>query len=165
MCPSVLTMVSWTERTEKFCNPVEEGIVTSSCGARQNPILEKQEFHDGLDIAVPEGTAVVAVKSGTVTEIRQSQTLGLVLEYETTDGFVVQYAHLQDVLVTKEEKIKQGQTIAESGNSGLSTGPHLHYSLRKDEIIVDPMSYVSLPYTAEVSEEYEARGESMPPKQ
>lgn len=162
MCPSVLTMVNWTARTEKFCNPVEEGIITSSCGERQNPILEKQEFHDGLDIAVPEGTEVVAVKSGTVTQIRQSQTYGLVVEYETSDGFVVQYAHLQDTLVTEGEKLTQGQVMAKSGNSGLSTGPHLHYSLRKDEIIVDPMPYVTLPYTAEVSAEYEARGESVP---
>lgn len=155
-------MVSWTARTEQFCNPVEEGIITSSCGERENPILEKQEFHDGLDIAVPEGTQVVAVKRGTVTQIRQSQTLGLVLEYETLDGFVVQYAHLQDTLVTEGEEIAQGQAVAKSGNSGLSTGPHLHYRLEKEGILLDPMPYVTLPYTAEVSAEYEARGESIP---
>lgn len=155
-------MVHWTARTEPFCDPVKNGTITSSCGERQNPILQKQEFHDGLDIAVPEGTEVVAVKSGTVTQIRQSQTLGLVLEYETLDGFVVQYAHLQDTLVAEGEQITQGQAVAKSGNSGLSTGPHLHYSLQKEGILLDPMPYVTLPYTAEVSAEYAARGESIP---
>lgn len=155
-------MVHWTARTEPFCDPVQNGTITSSCGERQNPILQKQEFHDGLDIAVPEGTEVVAVKSGTVTQIRQSQTLGLVLEYETLDGFVVQYAHLQDTLVAEGEQITQGQAVAKSGNSGLSTGPHLHYSLQKEGILLDPMPYVTLPYTAEVSAEYAARGESIP---
>ena len=120
-----------------------DGVITSYCGERENPILHKQENHNGLDIAVPEGTDVIAVKSGTVTEVRTSATYGKVLEYETKDGYTVMYAHLSKVLVKQGEEIKQGQVVAKSGNTGLSTGPHLHYSLWKGETLLDPMEYLS----------------------
>lgn len=108
-----------------------------------NPILHRQELHNGLDIAVAEGTDVVAVKSGTVTEVRTSATYGKVLKYETKDGYAVMYAHLSEVLVKKGEKIRQGQVVAKSGNTGLSTGPHLHYSLWKEEELLDPLDFLS----------------------
>ena len=62
-------------------------------------ILQKMEYHNGLDIAVAENTQAVAVKSGIVTEVRNSETLGKVLKYETEDGYTVMYAHLNNVLV------------------------------------------------------------------
>ncbi len=152
--------MEWVEKTKPFCNPLQ-GIVTSSCGTRQNPVLEKQEFHDGIDIAAVLGTDVLAVKDGVVTNVRKSQTFGLVLEYETTDDFFIKYAHLDDVLVKKGEKIKQGQAVAKSGNSGLSTGPHLHYTIKKDGTILDPLVFVDLPYTKETEAEYQARGQNI----
>lgn len=120
-----------------------EGIITSYYGERKNPILHKQENHNGLDIAVAEGTDIIAVKSGTVTEVRTSATYGKLLKYETEDGYTVMYAHLSEILVKKGEKIKQGQVVARSGNTGLSTGPHLHYSLWKDDELLDPMDFLS----------------------
>ena len=120
-----------------------EGIITSACGERTNPILGKRELHNGLDIAVAEGTDVVAVKSGMVTEVRTSATYGKVLKYETKDGYTVMYAHLSKILVEQGEEIRQGQVVAKSGNTGLSTGPHLHYSLWKEETLLDPMEYLS----------------------
>ncbi len=161
--PRLVQEVGWISKTEKFCNPAE-GIITSSCGVRKSPILKKQEFHEGLDIALPEGTPVVAVKSGVVTSVRQSESFGLILEYQTTDGFSVVYAHLQKVLVAEGEQIQKGQNVAKSGNSGWSTGPHLHYGLKKDGMIVDPMDVVSLPHTKEVEAEYAYRKEKMPKK-
>ena len=75
--PSVLVWkgLAWERKTEDWLAPVS-GVVTSDCGKRENPLLHKQELHDGLDIAVPEGTEVVAVKSGRVTEVRTSATYG-----------------------------------------------------------------------------------------
>lgn len=134
--------LQWEKKQEDWLSPVE-GVITSYCGKRENPILHKQENHNGLDIAVPEGTDVIAVKSGTVTEVRTSATYGKVLEYETKDGYTVMYAHLSKVLVKQGEEIKQGQVVAKSGNTGLSTGPHLHYSLWKGETLLDPMEYLS----------------------
>ena len=141
--PSLLTGVLWEKKREEWLSPVE-GVITSSCGERVNPILGKRENHNGLDIAVAEGTAVIAVKSGKVTEVRTSATYGKLLEYETTDGYTVMYAHLSKVLVQEGEMVKQGQKVAESGNTGLSTGPHLHYSLWKGEKLLDPMEYLSV---------------------
>ena len=140
--PSLLTGVLWEKKREEWLSPVE-GVITSACGERVNPILGKRENHNGLDIAVAEGTAVIAVKSGKVTEVRTSATYGKLLEYETTDGYTVMYAHLSKVLVQEGEQVKQGQKVAESGNTGLSTGPHLHYSLWKGEKLLDPMEYLS----------------------
>ena len=134
--------LQWEKKQEDWLSPVE-GVITSYCGERKNPILHKQENHNGLDIAVPEGTDVIAVKSGTVTEVRTSATYGKVLEYETKDGYTVMYAHLSKVLVKQGEEIKQGQVVAKSGNTGLSTGPHLHYSLWKGETLLDPMEFLS----------------------
>lgn len=150
--------LSWQKKQEDWQNPVE-GIVTSSCGRRINPILKKAELHNGIDIAVPTGTEVTAVKSGTITTVRTSATLGKVVEYETKDGYRVMYAHLSKPLVQVGDEVKQGQAVAESGNTGLSTGPHLHYSLWDGAVLLDPLDFVTLDYTAEVSAEYEARGE------
>lgn len=138
-----------------------QGIVTSSCGTRQNPILKREELHDGLDIAVAEGTEVAAVKSGVVTETRTSATLGRLLKFRTADGYEVMYAHLSETLVKKGEEIRQGQAVARSGSTGLSTGPHLHYSVWKEGVLLDPLPFVTLRYTEEVRKEYEARGEAL----
>lgn len=135
------TGLAWERKTEDWIAPVS-GVVTSACGARENPILHKQEVHDGLDIAVAEGTEVVAVKSGTVTEVRTSATYGKLLRYETTDGYTILYAHLSEVLVKKGENVKQGQVVAKSGNTGLSTGPHLHYGIYRDGTLLNPSEYL-----------------------
>ena len=135
-----------------------QGVITSSCGTRENPILQKEELHDGLDIAVAEGTDVLAVKSGTVTEVRTSATYGKLLKFETTDGYEIMYAHLSEVLVKKGEKVEQGQVVAKSGNTGLSTGPHLHYGIYKDGALLDPMDFITLSWTDGVKAEYKARG-------
>lgn len=159
--PSPVLAVSWMPKTEEWILPAE-GIVTSSCGERISPVTDETEFHDGLDIAVAEGTPVVAVKSGEVTSVKESETLGLAVTYMTTDGFEITYAHLQESLVSSGEEIRQGQAVALSGSSGWSTGPHLHYCVKKDGVILDPMVFVDLPVTPEVEAEYEARGEKMP---
>lgn len=144
-------------KEEEWINPVE-GIITSSCGVRENPILNKKELHDGLDIAVSENTGAKAVRSGIVTQVRESDTLGNVIQYETEDGFTITYAHLNKTVAKVGDNIKQGQIIAKTGNTGLSTGPHLHYSVRKGDMLIDPMQFVNLKYTNEVVAEYDQRG-------
>ena len=142
--PSVLVWkgLAWERKKEDWLAPVTAGVVTSDCGKRENPLLHKQELHDGLDIAVPQGTEVVAVKSGRVTEVRISATYGKLLRFETTDGYTILYAHLSEILVGQGEKIKQGQVVAKSGNTGLSTGPHLHYGIYREGKLLNPMEYL-----------------------
>ena len=146
---------------EQWIEPVN-GIITSSCGERENPILQKMEYHNGLDIAVAENTQAVAVKSGIVTEVRNSETLGKVLKYETEDGYTVMYAHLNEKKKKKGENVKQGQIVAMTGNTGLSTGPHIHYSIWRGDMLINPMQFVDLNYTEEVKAEYLARGVKLP---
>ena len=137
------TGLAWEKKQEGWLNPVQ-GIITSFCGVRQNPILRKEEFHDGLDIAAPSGTSVQAVKSGTVTEVRTSDTYGKLLKYETADGYEVMYAHLSQILAKEGEEIAQGQIIAKSGNTGLSTGPHLHFEVVYNGTKINPELIVKL---------------------
>ena len=136
------TGLLWEKKTEGWISPLE-GIVTSSCGERENPLLHKWEVHEGIDIAVAEGTEVLAVRSGIVTEVRNSATYGKLLKFQTEDGYEVMYAHLSAVLVQEGENIRQGQTVARSGNTGLSTGPHLHYGLWYKGEMADPMEFLS----------------------
>ena len=142
--PRLLTWlgIEWEKKEEGWISPVD-GVITSYCGERENPILHKQEIHDGVDIAVAEGTEVRAVKSGVVTEVRTSDTYGNLMKYETEDGYEVMYAHLSKVMVKEGEKIKQGQVVAKSGNTGLSTGPHLHYGIYQKGELVDPLPFLS----------------------
>lgn len=134
------------------------GIVTSSCGIRENPVLEKMELHDGIDIAVALNTLVKATRSGRVIEVRKSDTLGNLVKFKTEDGYTLMYAHLNQALVSVGDNVKQGDIIAKSGNTGLTTGPHLHYSVWKEDMLMDPMQFIYLDYTDEVKEEYAARG-------
>ena len=150
--------LQWTKKTEEWMHPAE-GVITSSCGKRMNPILGKWELHNGLDIAMKEGTEVVAVKSGVVTQVRVSSSYGNVVNYKTKDGYEIMYAHLKEPLVEVNQEVKQGDVIALSGNTGLSTGPHLHYSVWLEGMLLDPMKFVNLKYTNDVIKEYRGRGE------
>ena len=131
-----------------------DGPITSVFGHRLNPVLNKEEFHDGIDIAVKTGTPVGAVRDGVVTEAGWSGTFGNYIIFITGDGFEIKYAHLSKVFVNAGEFIKKGQIVAESGNTGLSTGPHLHYGIRSGEDYVDPSIYVGLEYTTEARRDY-----------
>lgn len=114
-----------------------------------------------MDIAVPLGTEVAAVKSGIVTEIRTSPSYGKLVKI-TAGQYSYMFAHLSEILVEEGQTVHRGEVVAKSGNTGWSTGPHLHYSLWKEETLLDPMDYIYLPYTAEVEAEYAARGSQIP---
>ncbi len=136
-------------------------MITSSFGERINPILSVTEFHNGIDISSEEGNGAVAVADGRVIEVRTSKTLGNFMVYETVNGYKITYAHLKSVNKSVGDLVKQGEVIAFTGNTGLSTGPHLHYGIKFNDEYIDPFDFVDLPYTEEVAAEYEARGEKI----
>lgn len=142
---------------EVWINPVD-GIITSSCGERTDPISNKKEYHNGIDIAVESNTDVLAVRSGKVIDVGYDNLNGNYIKYETTDGYKIIYAHLNKVLAKKDYSIKQGQVIALSGNTGKSTGPHVHYTVWRGDMLINPMQFVDLPYTDGVIKEYSERG-------
>ncbi|MEA4973686.1 MAG: M23 family metallopeptidase [Candidatus Metalachnospira sp.] len=102
-----------------------------------------EEYHNGIDIAADKGSNVYAVRTGTVTDIHYSETYGNVLSYETDDGYKIVYAHLNSINVEVDEPIVQGEVVAYVGTTGLSTGPHLHYTVYLDTMLMDPIQFTT----------------------
>lgn len=103
----------------------------------------------------------MAVQSGVVSQVYTSPTFGNVLKYKTDNGYEIMYAHLKEALVSEGDRIEKGQVVALSGNTGLSTGAHLHYTIFNGSEVIDPLSFVELPYTAVVKAEYAALGKHL----
>lgn len=114
------------------------GRVTSGVGTRPSPWTGKPEFHSGLDIPNPVGTAVHAAGNGVVKSTGVINGNGLTVVLSHGQGITTQYSHLSKVLVKEGERVGRGQEIAESGNTGKSTSPHLHYEVRINGVPVDP---------------------------
>ena len=100
-------------------------------------------FRSGIDWAVPIGTAVVASNAGVVTKAGWGSGYGYVVYIRHADGRETRYAHLSKVLVKAGQTVSQGQRIALSGNSGRSTGPHLHFEIRINGVAVNPLKHLS----------------------
>lgn len=114
-----------------------EGEITSPFGERE------EGFHWGLDIAVPLETPVLAAAAGTVIEAGwKSEGYGYAVLIEHDSGRVTLYGHCSEVLVDAGEEVEQGETVALSGSTGRSTGPHLHFELRQGEDWLDPLEYL-----------------------
>lgn len=118
------------------------GNITSGYGVRVNPFTGRKEFHTGIDISAPYGAPVIAPADGKVREIWNDKFLGLAMRIEHGRGIETVYGHLAKVLVKEGEKVSRGQKIALVGNSGRSTGPHLHYEIWVKKQPVDPLRYV-----------------------
>ena len=110
-------------------------------GMRRHPILGVRRFHNGIDINCDYGTTVRSPGDGTVMIVERRAGFGLVIEIDHGFGYKTIYAHLSTAMVKEGDKIKRGQTIAKSGNSGLSSGPHLHYEVHHDGISLDPTDF------------------------
>ena len=123
---------------ELFFFPTQ-GMITSRFGMRLDPFTKIQRFHNGIDFANRIGTAVLAAKSGKIAAIGTNPTWGKYIIIQHPDGYQTWYAHLNKILVNRNEDVRQGSKIAEMGNTGYSTGPHLHFSIFKNGEPVDPL--------------------------
>jgi murein DD-endopeptidase MepM/ murein hydrolase activator NlpD len=112
-----------------------QGQVTSGVGMRPSPFTGAMEYHSGLDIPKPMGTSVRAPGDAVVESI--DGRLGTVV-LNHGQQIKTQYSHLSKILVSSKEQVRKGQLIAEVGNTGKSTGPHLHYEVRVAGIAIDP---------------------------
>jgi len=115
-----------------------EGRVVSGVGMRPSPWTGEMEFHSGLDIPKPIGTPVHAAGDAVVESIEQGGGKGGTIVLNHGQEIKTQYAHLSKILVNKGERVHKGQPIAQVGNTGKSTGPHLHYEVRVKGIPIDP---------------------------
>ena len=117
--------------------------ITDSYGYRTHPVTgKKTTWHNGVDLAAGAGTAIYATKSGTVTTALRSDIWGNYVVINHGDGFSSLYAHMQGLIVKAGDYVKQGQTIGYVGSTGLSTGPHLHFTIYFNGADVNPMSYI-----------------------
>jgi membrane-bound lytic murein transglycosylase D len=118
------------------------GWVTSKYGYRISPFSNEKEFHNGIDIAARLGTPIVAAASGTVKEVEFSPNKGHYILLQHKNNFQTYYAQCEKILAKEGQAVKSGDIIATCGSSGKSTGPHLHFELRKDGEPINPEKYV-----------------------
>ena len=118
--------------------------ITSGYGWRWHPILRESRRHEGVDFDAPYNAPVWAAHSGVVETASYSRGFGRYIVINHGDGFTTLYAHLNSREVRSGEKVQQGQFIGKVGSSGLSTGPHLHFEVRVNNVIRNPKNY--LPY-------------------
>ena len=135
-----------------------QGTITSLFGNRINPVTLSQEFHNGIDIAVPEGSPVLSVRYATVYHVGYTPINGKYMRLRCDNGYHIVFAHLSEILASVDERVYQGQKVALSGNTGQSTGPHLHYGLSRGGQRLDPLYRVEgLPKSAAAAREYADR--------
>ena len=119
-----------------------KGWVTSDFGYRRSPFSQARDFHPGIDIAASRGTPIFAPADGVVTFSGYRNGYGKTLIIEHGYGIATQYGHTSELLVQEGARVKKGMVIARVGNTGHSTGPHLHYEIHVDRVPVDPMAYL-----------------------
>ena len=119
-----------------------KGWLSSGFGNRISPFTNEKEFHKGLDISARMKSPVIAPADGVVTSTGKNYGYGLHLTINHGYGLKTVYAHLNKALVKKGSRVKRGQEIALVGNSGRSTGPHLHYEVRLNGVPVNPHRYI-----------------------
>lgn len=130
----------------KFLWPVGGATLTGHFGDGRNG-----HTHEGIDLAVPTGTAVGAAAAGRVTFAGPSAGYGLRVDIDNGNGWVTRYGHLSRLDVGVGDVLKAGDLIAKSGNTGDSTGPHLHFEIRRFGNAVDPLGYLGPVNPAAVS--------------
>lgn len=121
-----------------------KSFISSLFGWRNDPFTGKKEFHEGLDIGVWYNTPILATAEGRVICAGWLNGYGRLVKIEHGSGFETRYGHLNRIEVGKGEYVKKGEIIAYSGNSGRSTGPHLHYEIRRNDIPQDPLNYIGV---------------------
>ncbi|MBO5283447.1 MAG: M23 family metallopeptidase [Lachnospiraceae bacterium] len=125
-----------------YIKPISGGRASSGFGRRKAPTKGASTYHKGQDWATPVGTTVVASCGGRVSKAGWGSGYGYVVYIDHEDGRQTRYAHLSEILVSVGDYVKQGQRIALSGNTGVSTGPHLHFEILINGVQVNPLKYL-----------------------
>ena len=127
----------------KLAWPLEaEYPITSYFGMRFHPILKKTKMHTGIDIGAPYGSNILAAADGEVITAEWVPAYGLTVIIDNGSGIVTLYAHMSKILVHKGQVVKRNNVIGRVGSTGYSTGPHLHFEVRINGDVVNPLSYL-----------------------
>ncbi|MFZ5563198.1 MAG: M23 family metallopeptidase, partial [Thermodesulfobacteriota bacterium] len=122
--------------------PVTDGWITSRFEYRKSPFTGRREFHQGLDIAARAGTPVSASADGVVVFSGRKGALGNAIVIDHGNGLITRYGHLQSCLKKQGAVVRREDIIGTVGNTGLSTGPHLHYEVLNNGVVVNPEKYI-----------------------
>lgn len=125
-----------------YCTPVK-GVLSSPFGYREHPVDGEERFHYGVDLAADTGTAIKCFADGTVTVAGESTSYGKYLMVAHRGGYTTLYAHCSKILVSSDKKVHEGEKIAEVGETGMATGPHLHFELHHGNTYLNPIYYVT----------------------
>ena len=126
-----------------YCTPVV-GTISSGFGYREHPTEGEERFHYGLDLAADTGMAIACFADGTVKAVGESSSYGKYLIVSHEGGYDTLYAHCSRIEVSSGTKVSLGQTIARVGDTGIATGPHLHFELHRDGVYLNPVYYVAV---------------------
>ena len=129
--------------TLPLATPLEDAEITSPFGSRDDPFNEQSAFHEGVDFGAPVGSPVFATGDGAVTWAGWRDRYGILVEIDHGHGLSTRYAHLGRVLVKIGDKVTRGRPIGLLGNTGRSTGPHLHYEVRVNDLATDPLKFIT----------------------
>ncbi|MFN2357333.1 MAG: peptidoglycan DD-metalloendopeptidase family protein [Desulfotignum sp.] len=119
-----------------------DGWITSGFGYRDSPFTGERVFHSGLDISNKPGTEIMATADGKISYAARKELLGNLVNIDHGYGRVTRYGHLEKILVKPGQRVKRGDIIGLMGNTGQSTGPHLHYEVRINGAPIDPLKYI-----------------------
>jgi murein DD-endopeptidase MepM/ murein hydrolase activator NlpD len=125
-----------------FIYPIQ-GPLTSPFGWRSDPISGVRRFHAALDLAAPTGTRINAAMDGKVATVGLNSVYGRYIILSHSGGFQTMYAHMSLTSVRQGVSVRQGQKIGEVGNTGYSTGPHLHFAVFKNGKAVNPLEFLN----------------------
>lgn len=124
--------------------------VGASVGKKMDPFYKVLTMHTGIDLIAGQGTPVIATADGVVLEVKRSgKGPGNIVEIGHDGGYRTLYAHLQDIVVRKGERVKAGRKIADVGMSGNSFAPHLHYEVHRDSLVLDPVNFFFASFSPE----------------
>ena len=129
--------------TKPLAMPTEGWLSSRYANRRLHPISNKYLPHHGIDVAAKTGTPITATGAGKVLRVVRASGYGLMVEIDHGDGIVTRYGHCSKVLVKAGAQVVRGEVIALVGNSGLSTGPHLHYEILYRGQAVDPLTFIN----------------------
>lgn len=124
--------------------PLTRFRVTSSFGPRRHPIYRQWRFHSGVDVKAPQGLSVKATAAGIVRQVGYDPELGAYVRLYHAFGFETVYGHLNGYCVRTGQSVRCGDLIGRVGQTGAATGPHLHYTIKKNGSIVDPFLFCFL---------------------
>ena len=125
-----------------YCTPVC-GTISSPFGYREHPVEGEERFHYGVDLAADTGTTVSCFADGTVTAVGESSSYGKYCIVTHSGGYTTLYAHCSRITASSGAEVARGQKIAEVGETGMATGPHLHFELHENGVYLNPIYYVS----------------------